>query len=55
MTRAVSISFTLYNPNVQVFGMANFVFEFTASSAVLGTSDLVTIKAFKYILFTLSF
>eukprot|EP00048_Salpingoeca_helianthica_P022132 m.16551 g.16551 ORF g.16551 m.16551 type:complete len:790 (-) comp6923_c1_seq1:36-2405(-) len=42
--RAVFVDFTVYNPNVNLFNVIRFVFEFPASSGVVVTSRFLTLK-----------
>jgi hypothetical protein len=47
-TRVVMVSFTIYNPNINMLSAMRFILEFTASGNGVSYSQISTVKALKY-------
>ena len=47
-TRFISVDFTIYNANINLFCVAKLVFEFPAVGGVLPSQQFTTVKLLKY-------
>ena len=48
-TRAVMVDFTVYNANINLFCVINFLFEFPATGGVLSSSTFNSVKLLRYV------
>ena len=48
-TRAVMVDFTVYNANINLFCVVNFLFEFPATGGILPSATYKTVKLLRYV------